>query len=124
MLRRALEDGLVLWCLSERLFAEYVDVVARPRVQKCFSPEVRSNLEELLEKVREICRWPEEDLQILPVVEEDADDDVVVATAVACGATIIVSGDDHLLALGSYQGIRIMTPRDAVEELFGSSLLQ
>lgn len=49
------------------------------------------------------------------VVLEDADDDHVLACAVAASADLIVSGDRHLHALGgAYQGIRIVTPAEAV----------
>jgi putative PIN family toxin of toxin-antitoxin system len=43
------------------------------------------------------------------VVTADPDDDAVLACAVAANANVIVSGDRHLLALGSYQGIPIFT---------------
>jgi putative PIN family toxin of toxin-antitoxin system len=49
------------------------------------------------------------------VVTEDADDDHVIAAAVAAAADLVVSGDRHLLAIGSHQGIRIMTPAAAIE---------
>lgn len=42
----------------------------------------------------------------------DADDDWVLATAVAAKAEVIVTGDDDLLSLGSYEGIAILRPRD------------
>lgn len=49
------------------------------------------------------------------VIEQDADDDQVLACALAAGADLIVSGDKHLLGLGgSYQGIRIATPAEAM----------
>lgn len=48
------------------------------------------------------------------VVPGDADDDHVIATAVAAGANLLVSGDRHLLMLGSHQSIRIATPAEAV----------
>jgi putative PIN family toxin of toxin-antitoxin system len=51
---------------------------------------------------------------IPPVVIQDPDDDHVVAAAVAANADLIVSGDRHLLALGSYQRIRICTPANAL----------
>lgn len=47
----------------------------------------------------------------------DSDDDLVLATAVAAGATMIVTGDDDLLVLGSYEGIEIVTPRRFLERL-------
>jgi predicted nucleic acid-binding protein len=47
----------------------------------------------------------------------DADDDMVLATAVAGQAEVIVSGDADLLTLGAYEGIRILSPRQFVEML-------
>lgn len=44
----------------------------------------------------------------------DADDDVVLATALAARADAIVSGDGkHLLILGQFQGIPILSPAQA-----------
>lgn len=49
------------------------------------------------------------------VVADDADDDQVLACAIAAGADLIVSGDKHLHGLGGqYNGIRIVTPAEAV----------
>ncbi|MEO7190271.1 MAG: putative toxin-antitoxin system toxin component, PIN family [Vicinamibacterales bacterium] len=47
----------------------------------------------------------------------DATDDVVLATAVAAEANTIVTGDQDLLVLGSYQGISIVSPRSFLERL-------
>jgi putative PIN family toxin of toxin-antitoxin system len=52
-----------------------------------------------------------------PVILADPDDDIVLATAVACGADLIVSGDAHLLGIGEFQGIPILTPSAAVSRL-------
>jgi putative PIN family toxin of toxin-antitoxin system len=52
-----------------------------------------------------------------PVILADPDDDIVLATAVACGADLIVSGDAHLLGIGEFQGIPIVTPLAAVSRL-------
>jgi hypothetical protein len=38
----------------------------------------------------------------------------VIATAVAAQADLLVSGDHHVLAIGDHQGIRIVTPAEAV----------
>lgn len=44
------------------------------------------------------------------VVEDDPDDDKYVAAALEGRAQFIVSGDVHLLALRSYEGVQIVTP--------------
>lgn len=45
-------------------------------------------------------------------VVDDPDDDEVLACALAARAEVIVSGDRHLRALGTFQGIRIVTASD------------
>jgi len=45
----------------------------------------------------------------LKVVAEDPDDDVVLSTAVNGKADYIVSGDKHLLKIGKFKNIRIVT---------------
>lgn len=51
----------------------------------------------------------------LQVITEDPDDNRVLECAVAGEADYIVSGDRHLLKLGSYQGISIVTARQFIE---------
>ena len=58
-------------------------------------------------------------LSVPRVVPDDADDDHVVACAVAAKADIIVSGDKHLLNLREYQGIRMLTAAQAVQLFAG-----
>jgi putative PIN family toxin of toxin-antitoxin system len=54
---------------------------------------------------------------IPPAIIDDPDDDAVLACAVAAKADFMVSGDPHLLKLGHYQGVPIITPAEAVERL-------
>ena len=52
------------------------------------------------------------------VVANDADDDHVIAAAVAARAELIVTGDrKHLLPIGSHQGIAIVTAREVLERV-------
>lgn len=44
-------------------------------------------------------------------------DDLILATAVSGKADYLVTGDRQLLALGSFQGVRIVTPRAFLEIL-------
>jgi len=54
------------------------------------------------------------------VVANDADDDHVIAAAVAARAELIVTGDrKHLLPIGSHRGIAIVTAREVVDRLDG-----
>ena len=52
------------------------------------------------------------------VVANDADDDHVIAAAVAARAELIVTGDrKHLLPIGSHQGIAIVTAREVLDRI-------
>jgi uncharacterized protein len=51
----------------------------------------------------------------LAVITDDPDDDRVLECAVAGRVDYIVSGDRHLLKLGSYQGTSIVTAFDAAK---------
>jgi len=46
---------------------------------------------------------------ITPTIAPDPADDAVLAVAVGASADLIVSGDEHLLNLKSFQGIDIVT---------------
>ena len=45
------------------------------------------------------------------VLIDDPDDNKILECAVEANAEIIISGDSHLLSLGSYEGIKILTPK-------------
>lgn len=47
---------------------------------------------------------------------EDPDDDKFIECAIAGKCEIIVSGDAHLLKLTEYKGIKIIKPRNFIEE--------
>jgi putative PIN family toxin of toxin-antitoxin system len=51
----------------------------------------------------------------LNAVPDDPDDNCVLECAVAGSAEFIVSGDRHLLRLGGYEGIAIVTVRQFIE---------
>jgi predicted nucleic acid-binding protein len=46
----------------------------------------------------------------------DPDDDLIVATAVVAMADRLVTGDNDLLILGEHHGVRIVTPRQFLDE--------
>ncbi len=55
--------------------------------------------------------YPKGDIMVVP---HDPSDDKVLETALLGDADIIVSGDKHLLSLGSFRGIRILRAAELV----------
>lgn len=53
------------------------------------------------------------------VVAADPDDDVVIECALVGGASIVVSGDRHLRALGQYEGIRVLSASEFLLSVLG-----
>lgn len=110
---RAHRFGLVT---SQVQHDELARVLARPKIAQRIRP---AEAERLLAELAEEATWVSE----LPVVDisPDADDNRILATAVAGGADLIVSGDrPGMLDLGEAFGIPILSAREAVELLEGS----
>jgi putative PIN family toxin of toxin-antitoxin system len=88
------------------ILREFEDVF----IKKFFASrnEVRSALEIVSETIHCIV-CPSETVQ---GICRDPDDDAILACALAAGADYLVTGDADLLALKTFRGIRIITPRE------------
>jgi len=75
--------------------------------------ETASAIEPISEAIHHIV---EHNLKIANICR-DADDDNIIACAVAAKADYLVTGDDDLLEIKSYKDIKILNPRD-FEALF------
>lgn len=104
-----MEQRKVVNCITNDIYSELQRVVAYPKLK--FSPTLQINI---LEFVFTWSRFvqPEE---IDAVITDDSDDDKFLACAVGAKASAIISGDPHLLGLGSYRSIPIMTPAQFLE---------
>lgn len=103
---------------SPVLMAELLDVLAREKFATRLTAAGLTPLG-IVGEIRRLAVMvsPAEVPRIVPA---DADDDHVLACAVAGQADPIVSGDKHLLGLGgSYRGIAIATPTEAVQRIVG-----
>lgn len=99
---------------SPALLEELAEVLARPMAaQRLALVGVTANA--VLALYRQVVEVVEP--AFVPRVVRDADDDQVIAAALAAQADFIVSGDDDLLAIGSYQGIRIVTAAEALRRI-------
>jgi putative PIN family toxin of toxin-antitoxin system len=107
LLSRAGEGAFVL-CLSPAIVAETAAVLRRPRLRRDrYEPQDVSRFCELLGQVAERV---EGELPQLRAVPDDPKDDVIVASAVAANAGYLVTGDRrHLLVLGRYEGVEIVS---------------
>jgi putative PIN family toxin of toxin-antitoxin system len=71
-----------------------------------FPPEVVDEAVGLVRANSEVVEW----LPLPAPVCRDADDDSVLASAIAGRCEFVVTGDKDLLALGSYERIEIVSP--------------
>ncbi|HZW54973.1 MAG TPA: putative toxin-antitoxin system toxin component, PIN family [Nitrososphaerales archaeon] len=100
---------------SPQLLAELADVLSRGKFDDVDESQIETFLSILSSGV--ILVTPSKSFK---VISEDPDDDVVLSTAYQGGATHIVSGDRHLLDLGEFKGIRIVTVKKMFELLLES----
>lgn len=100
---------------SPVLLAELAEVLGRPKFSAILE---RSNTsqERVLSELQKLAEIISPAALPRPVCR-DPDDDAVLALGCAAQADIIVSGDDDLLVLKTYQGIRIVTPAEALDLL-------
>src|SRR4051794_34333551 len=103
-------------CLSEYILTETADTLlfkARLRAYAYTDTEVRVFIHGLLTRAEMTNSLP-----TLRAVPNDPKDDPIIATAVAAKADYLVTGDRaHLLPIGQYEGIRIVSPRDFLDIL-------
>lgn len=94
--------------VSQPIIDEILRVAAYERIQKKYS-HVKENRLEFVALVAEQGMWVEP-REPLNVIAADESDNRYVECAVSGQGQYIVSGDGHLLELGSYQGIVIAPP--------------
>ena len=101
-------------CSSATLLAELLDVLSREKFVARLV-KVGSSAQGTVAELRRMA-FMVAPLTVPRVIEQDADDDHVIACALAGQADLIVSGDKHLHSLGRhYQGIAIASAARAVE---------
>lgn len=99
---------------TEELIVELIDVLSRPKfagnlagIGETEDTLIDDDFRALVEVV--------EPAMIPPVILDDPDDDLLIACAIGGAADYIVSGDHHLLDLGTYKNIKIGTVREFLE---------
>jgi len=111
---RSLDGGTIL--ISQSLVEELNDVLGRDKFNRYVTWEERERFLESLIRESEL-------VEITETVEacRDPKDDRILELAVNGGASFVVTGDDDLLVLHPFRGIRIVTPAKLLEVLDESS---
>ena len=103
------EEGLIHVAISDAILDEVERVLKRERFGW---PE-----EEIDKAIRHISRFAEhvEPTQRIDVVKDDPTDNRIIECAAASGSEYLVTGDNHLLKVGQYQGVKIVTPAEFID---------
>jgi putative PIN family toxin of toxin-antitoxin system len=140
VLRAVLDSSVLIsgFLTPHGVSAKLLDAAEQESFELCTSPEIleetRRALTTKVRRIRRYYAYPDDkidlfiggisakseivsDLPAIRVIPLDPDDDMIVATAVKAKADFIVTGDRHLLALGSHESIRIVTPREFLDLL-------
>jgi putative PIN family toxin of toxin-antitoxin system len=103
--------GTLSMVSSPALLAELADVIGRAKFDAILV-KTNTSRERSLAQVRQLADVIEPPPLREPVCR-DPDDDQVLALALAAKVDLIVSGDNDLLSLGSFEGIPIIAPAQA-----------
>lgn len=110
-------DGALGLVSSPALLTELEIVIHRAKFDLILTRSDTSR-ERALAEVRQLAEVIEPPPLPQPVCR-DPDDDAVLALALAARVDLIVSGDDDLLAMGSYADIPIVDAAQAVQRVVG-----
>lgn len=114
----AARDSRVALFTSASLLAELEDVLARPKFAARMAA-VGSSAAALVSGYRALATVVR--ASPVPPTTRDPDDDEVLACALGAAASLIVTRDQDLLALGEFRGVRILSAREALELVAGQS---
>jgi putative PIN family toxin of toxin-antitoxin system len=98
------------WLTSEFILAEITEVLTRRHLQRGYPRQLTAENRALyLAMIRSTAQIVEVGEEI-PSVVNDPEDNPVLACAVCGQADYLVTGDPHLLKLGTYEGVKMITP--------------
>lgn len=105
------KTGEIHLCLSKEIVDEYIEVLQRLGLQN------EKELEELLELfARGFHLAFTAQTPTLHVIDKDPDDNKFIECAVALKAAAIISGDKAVLEIKNYMGIKILTPKNFLDQ--------
>lgn len=107
------QKGAITVLLSREILDEYLRVLAYPNFQLS-EGEIKGLIEEELLPFVQVIRPGTR----IRVVKRDPSDNKFLECAVAGKASVLIAGDNELLALRHYRSVRIQTPSRFLENFF------
>jgi len=108
-------DNTFLLIISEQMLEDIKRVLHYPRIKNKYNLKDKE-IKQTVDTIKKFAIvFP--DLIDLDVIKEDPDDNKVLACAIAAKADRIVSGDRHLLKLGVFGNIPILTAKDFLDSI-------
>ena len=114
LLLQAARERRVELFTSTPLLAELTDILGRRKFDKKIAASMLS-IDQLVDRYAELAVLVRP--AAVPRIAPDPDDDVVIGTALAAKADLIVTGDRLLLSVAEYGGVRIIGVTDAVRAI-------
>ena len=105
-----------LLIVSPDIVAEIRATLSYPRIRRKYAI-TDEDVEQLITPLERDALIVPGDADVTGTIPEDPADEMVPACAVDAEADVLVSGDQHLLSLGSFRSIPILTVRQLVERL-------
>ena len=109
-LLRLWRDHAFLLVISEQMVQEIESVLQYPHIRNKYNLK-DEEIEQAVSTIKKFAVLLPDAIE-LDVVKDDSDDNKVLACALAIKADYIVSGDSHLLELGIFENIPIVTVKD------------
>ena len=102
-------EGIDTLFISNEILDEVIDVMSRPKFKS--SPEIIDTYIRTIEKIGKKMYITGS----VTGISRDKDDDSKIECGLMCNADFIITGDDDLLVLEEYQGIKIITTKAYLE---------
>ncbi len=113
---RLARSGKISICTSEALLAELENTLSYQKLSLKIQ-SLNFTEKQLMIGTRELAQvYPVTNLN-LPELR-NPDDNIVLGTAISAQADVIITGDQDLLILREYQGIKIITAKDFLQQYF------
>ncbi|MHB8841138.1 MAG: putative toxin-antitoxin system toxin component, PIN family [Candidatus Aquicultor sp.] len=100
---------------SDDIITEVSKVLHYPKIKSAFSL-TDEEIEQYVSLIGQYSQRTAGKLMV-NVVTEDPSDNMFLVCAIEGKADFIISGDNHLLDIGVYQEIQILTPREFIKQL-------